>query len=83
MLISPIGLLEPIPKQDHRIIPGCSGNPYRFIHTKCPLSRSVSGLLGAAEGQIAFGAGGLLVVRCGIIWVRGGLQKTGELLGIA
>ena len=39
VLISPIGLLEPIQKQDHGIIPGCPGNPYRFIHTKCPLSR--------------------------------------------
>ena len=39
MLISSIGLLEPIQNQDHGIIPGCSGNPYRFIHTKCPLSR--------------------------------------------
>ena len=38
MLISSIGLLEPIQNQDHGIIPGCSGNPYRFIHTKCPLS---------------------------------------------
>ena len=38
MLISSIGLLEPIQNQDHRIIPGCPGNPYRFIHTKCPLS---------------------------------------------
>lgn len=38
MLISPIGLLEPIQNQDHGIIPGCPGNPYRFIHTKCPLS---------------------------------------------
>ena len=38
VLISPIGLLEPIQKQDHGIIPGCPGNPYRFIHTKCPLS---------------------------------------------
>ena len=39
MLISSIGLLEPIQNQDRRIIPGYSGNPYRFIHTKCPLSR--------------------------------------------
>ena len=38
MLISPIGLLEPIQNQDQGIIPGYSGNPYRFIHTKCPLS---------------------------------------------
>ena len=38
MLISPIGLLEPIQNQDRRIIPGCFRNPYRFIHTKCPLS---------------------------------------------
>ena len=38
MLISSIGLLEPIQNQYHGIIPGCSGNPYRFIHTKCPLS---------------------------------------------
>ena len=38
MLIPSIGLLEPIQNQDHRIIPGCSRNPYRFIHTKCPLS---------------------------------------------
>ena len=39
MLISQIGPLEPIQNQDHRIIPGCPGNPYRFIHTKCPLSQ--------------------------------------------
>ena len=39
MLISQIGLLEPIQNQDHGIIPGCPRNPYRFIHTKCPLSR--------------------------------------------
>ena len=38
MLISSIGLLEPIQNQDHRIIPDCSGDLYRFIHTKCPLS---------------------------------------------
>ena len=38
MLISQIGLLEPIQNQDHGIIPGCPRNPYRFIHTKCPLS---------------------------------------------
>ena len=38
MLISSIGLLEPIQNQDHRIVPGCPGNSYRFIHTKCPLS---------------------------------------------
>ena len=39
MLISPIGLVEPNQKQDHDISQGCPGNPYRFIHTKCPLSR--------------------------------------------
>ena len=39
MLISLIGLLEPIQNQDHRIIPGYFRNPYRFIHTKCPLSQ--------------------------------------------
>ena len=42
MLISQIGPLEPIQNQDHRIIPGCPGNPYRFIHTKCPLSRRIT-----------------------------------------
>ena len=41
VLISPIGLLEPIQNQDHRIIPGCPWNPYRFIHTKCPLSPGI------------------------------------------
>ena len=41
MLISQIGLLEPIQNQDHGIIPGCPRNPYRFIHTKCPLSPGV------------------------------------------
>ena len=44
MLISSIGLLEPIQNQDHRIIPGCPGNPYRFIHTKCPLSLALPAL---------------------------------------
>ena len=41
MLISPIGLLEPIQNQDHRITQGCHGNPHRSIHTKCPLSHNV------------------------------------------
>ena len=39
MLISTIRLLEPIQKQDPGIAQGCPGNPHRFIHTKCPLSR--------------------------------------------
>lgn len=37
MLISQIGLLEPIQNQNHGIVPGCPENPYRYIHTKCPL----------------------------------------------
>lgn len=66
MLISQIGLLESIQNQDHRIIPGCPGNPYRFIHTKCPLSRrygllrllgvgcvGVRGLVGSADAGVA------------------------------
>ena len=47
MLISQIGLLESIQNQDHRIIPGCPGNPYRFIHTKCPLSQEKASESGA------------------------------------
>ena len=50
MLIPQIGALEPIQNQDHRIIPGCPGNPYRFIHTKCPLSLN-AGWAGADDGH--------------------------------
>ena len=51
MLISQIGPLEPIQNQDHRIIPGCPGNPYRFIHTKCPLSPIVGVKLAVPTAQ--------------------------------
>ena len=60
MLISPIGLLEPIQNQDQDIIPGYSGNPYRFIHTKCPLSR-VFGVPVGVDKQKA----GLRDISCG------------------
>ena len=49
MLISPIGLLEPIQNQDQDIIPGYSGNPYRFIHTKCPLSPMLVGVVRSVD----------------------------------
>ena len=40
-------------------------------------------LLGSAEGEIAFRTAGLLILRRSIKRMRGGVQKTGELFGIA